>query len=88
MRPQEHSGDPYSTPSCHHNHGPTRSSAAECLKRVSIIAEKNPHFVLLDENKSGNHDYDDKMALNTDHLSVLGASQLTSRLDSILKTLK
>ena len=69
-------------------YGPTRSSAAECLKRVSIIAEKNPHFVLLDENKSGNHDYDDKMALNTDHLSVLGASQLTSRLDSVLKTLK
>ncbi len=39
----------------------------------------------MDENKNGNHDYSDKMALNTDHLSSLGAQKITERLDSIIK---
>jgi hypothetical protein len=33
----------------------------------------------------GLHDYSDEMAVNTDHLSALGARQLTERLDSLLK---
>ena len=69
-------------------YGPTRSAAAEYLKRISAIAEKNSYFVLFDENKNERHDYGDKMALNTDHLSALGAAQLTSRLDSLLRSLK
>jgi hypothetical protein len=42
----------------------------------------------MDENKNGKHDYSDEMALNTDHLSALGAAQITQRLDSLLKTLE
>jgi hypothetical protein len=35
----------------------------------------------------GDHDYTDEMAFNEDHLSYLGAIQLTTRLDSVLKSL-
>jgi len=42
----------------------------------------------MDENKMGNHDYTDEMAFDYDHLSVIGATQLSSRLDSLLHTLE
>lgn len=42
----------------------------------------------MDENKMGDHDYTDAMAFDYDHLSYLGAAQLTHRLDSLLNTLK
>jgi hypothetical protein len=35
----------------------------------------------------GNHDYPDSMALDNGHLSSTGAVQLTSRIDSLIKTL-
>lgn len=68
-------------------YGLRRSVAEVYLKSVADLAKENPHFTLLDENKSGAHDYPDEMALNTDHLSASGAERLTSRLDSLLKTL-
>ena len=42
----------------------------------------------MDENKNGDHDYPDICAFNMDHLSYQGASKVTLRLDSLLKTLK
>ena len=69
-------------------YGPQRSAAEKYVESVQALAERIPHFTVLDENRNGNHDYTDQMALNTDHLSALGASKLTSRLDSLLKTLK
>ena len=42
----------------------------------------------MNENKMGDHDYPDSMAMNTDHLAFPGAVQITRRLDSLLKTLK
>lgn len=68
-------------------YGPRRSVAEKYLKSVAELAKENSNFTLFDENKNGDHDYSDKMALNTDHLSSAGAEQLTSRLDSLLKTL-
>lgn len=69
-------------------YGPKRTVAEKYLKAVSEIARENSNFILLDENKNGSHDYSDESALNSDHLSYLGAEKLTARLDSLLKTLK
>jgi hypothetical protein len=49
--------------------------------------EKYPHFILMDENQMGMHDYGDEMAFNCDHLSYKGAEKLTKRLDSLIQTL-
>ena len=64
-------------------YGPMRSYAKKIIKRVSKL-----DLILLDENKWGDHDYTDEMAYDYDHLSVLGAKQLTHRVDSVLKTLE
>ena len=69
-------------------YGIRRSEAPKLLEEIQNLEKQYPHFVFWDENKMGNHDYSDEMAKNKDHLSYLGAEQLTSRLDSLLKTLK
>ena len=57
------------------------------IEEIKDLEQKYPHFRLWDENKMGDHDYTDEMAFNEDHLSYLGAIQLTTRLDSLLKKL-
>ena len=69
-------------------YGPQRSAAAKYIESVKALAGRVSRFAVLDENRNGNHDYTDQMALNTDHLSAKGAEQLTARLDSLLKTLR
>lgn len=69
-------------------YGLQRSKYPEKMKKLKSIAEANPYFILMDENKNGNHDYSDDMAFNRDHLCTVGRKQLTARLDSVLKTLK
>ena len=64
-------------------YGPMRSYAEKIINMVSEL-----DIVLLDENKGGNHDYTDAMAYDFDHLSTLGAKQLTHRVDSLLNTLE
>ena len=64
-------------------YGPKRSIAESILKQVQEM-----DVIWMDENKMGNHDYTANMAYNMDHLSAAGAAQLTSRLDSLLETLK
>lgn len=68
-------------------YGLRRSVAIKMIEKIQKFEEKYPHFKLMDENKMGNHDYEDNMALNYDHLSYKGAIQLTNRLDSLLQTL-
>lgn len=63
--------------------GPMRSVAKEIIDSVAHMG-----IPILDENKWGKHDYTDKMAYDNDHLSYLGAEQLSRRVDSLLKTLK
>ena len=58
------------------------------VERLKALQDAYPNFVLMDENQMGNHDYTDSMAYESDHLSALGANQLTGRLDSVLKTLE
>ena len=69
-------------------YGPRRSKVMKLLDSLNRYQKEYPNFILMDENKNGYHDYSDNCALNTDHLSVLGASKLTLRLDSLIKTLK
>ncbi|MCR5378836.1 MAG: TIGR02171 family protein [Fibrobacter sp.] len=60
--------------------GPRRSVAEKIIQKA-----KDMGFYVFDENKGGNHDYSDRMANNSVHLSIEGAKQFTSRLDSLLK---
>ncbi len=69
-------------------YGPRRSEAMKILDSLNLYQRLYPHFILMDENKNGNHDYPDICAFNMDHLSYQGASKVTLRLDSLLKTLK
>ena len=69
-------------------YGPQRSAAEKYIESVQALAGRISRFDVLDENRNGNHDYTDQMALNTDHLSVSGAEYLTARLDSLLNTLE
>jgi len=66
-------------------YGIRRSIAIEMIDSLRVIENKYSRFHLMDENKGGDHDYTDAMALDYDHLSALGAVQLTVRLDSLLK---
>ena len=69
-------------------YGPQRSVAMSILDSLDKMQEKFPNFILMDENKMGNHDYTDDEAWNTDHLAFLGAVKISGRLDSLLSTLK
>lgn len=67
--------------------GLRRSQAPSLIAQIDSLSLKYPNFILMDENKMGDHDYTDEMAHDTDHLSPLGAEKLTLRLDSLIKTL-
>lgn len=69
-------------------YGLRRSRAVEIIKQLSNLHREYPNFVFMDENKMGEHDYTDEMAVDHDHLCSVGAIKITSRLDSLLKTLK
>ena len=68
-------------------YGLLRSEAPALIQEIADISQTYPNFILMDENKMGDHDYTDEMAYNTDHLSYLGAEKLTFRLDSLIRTL-
>lgn len=69
-------------------YGVRRSEAPALLKRIQNLESVYPNFIFWDENKMGDHDYDDSMANNKDHLSDLGAQQLTERLNLLLEGLE
>ncbi|HPW95315.1 MAG TPA: hypothetical protein PLT31_09040, partial [Fibrobacteraceae bacterium] len=69
-------------------YGLKRSRAKMLIEEMNAFEDKYLNFYLMDENKMGDHDYTEEMAFDYDHLSVLGAVQLTSRLDSLLQTLE
>lgn len=69
-------------------YGLQRSVAKKKIAYLDSLAKSNQYFIFMDENKMGNHDYTDAMAQNRDHLSFEGAKKMTTRLDSVLKTLK
>ena len=70
------------------SHGLLRSEAPALIQEIADLSKTYPNFILMDENKMGDHDYTEDMAFDMDHLNQLGAQHLTERLDSLLQTLK
>ena len=68
--------------------GLRRSEAPAVISRIAAFSETYSNFVLMDENKMGDHDYGDDMAHDNSHLSHTGAVQMANRLDSLLRTLE
>jgi len=58
--------------------------AESLIERLKTVESKTKNFVLMDENKMGNHDYLGDVAYDYDHLCWTGAEKLTARLDSLL----
>ena len=69
------------------SHGLLRSEAPALIQEIADLSKTYPNFILMDENKMGDHDYTEDMAFDMDHLNQLGAKHLTERLDSLLQTL-
>ena len=67
--------------------GLRRSDAIKVIEDLSNLSQTYPNFVLMDENKMGDHDYTDEDALDNAHLSKVGAAKLTPRIDSLIRTL-
>ena len=68
--------------------GIQRSKAPVLIQEIADLHKDYPNFILMDENKMGNHDYTDDMAYDSSHLGHEGAIKITGRIDSLLKTLK
>ena len=68
-------------------YGLRRSEAPGLIQKIKDLSKKYSNFVLMDENKMGDHDYEEGSSQNKDHLCTNGAHILTKRLDSLLKTL-
>ena len=68
-------------------YGPTRRAAKVMQDAVAALAEKYPHFTVMDEYHDGENDYTSEDFANEDHLGLAGAQKLTERLDALLKTL-
>ena len=69
-------------------YGLQRSLAPTVIEDFNNLSKEFPNFILMDENKMGYHDYTDDMARDRDHLTYPGASQITHRVDSLLRTLE
>lgn len=69
-------------------YGIRRSIAPKLIEELASYSKKYPHFILMDENKMGDHDYEFDEGTNRDHLNEKGAVRFTHRLDSLIKTLE
>lgn len=75
----------YKDMGCFGRHGMRRSTAKKILEEIQGWTKDYSNFVVMDENKMGEHDYPDEMAYDYDHLSFLGAKQLSNRVDSLIR---
>lgn len=69
-------------------HGLRRTTAESYMERLREYDVEEKNFVLMDENKMGDHDYPTSMSYDCDHLNYKGSRLLAQRLDSLLKTLE
>jgi len=69
-------------------YGLRRSSAKKLIAELEGLKKKYPNFVLMDENKMGEHDYTDAMAIDEDHLCYAGSIQMSKRLNKLLLSLE
>lgn len=78
----------YKNTNSYGRHGMLRTHAKLIFDEIQKFAKKESNFVVMDENKFGDHDYPSSMANDYDHLNADGAIQLSTRLDALIKTLK
>ena len=69
-------------------YGLRRTSAKKLIAELGALNKKYPNFVLMDENKMGDHDYTDAMAIDEDHLCYAGSVTMTARLNKLLLSLE
>lgn len=67
--------------------GIRRSKAPALLQEISDLSKTYSNFIFFDMNKMGDHEFYGEIARDSDHLGHLGAIQVTTKLDSLLKTL-
>lgn len=68
--------------------GIQRSLMPQLFEEINDISKTYPNFIFVDENKMGNHDFPEDMAQDAGHLSTDGATKMSIRLDSLLRTLE
>ena len=69
-------------------YGPTREAARIMQDAVQDLVGKYSNFIVLDENRDGHHDFASEDFFDADHLCSAGAQVMSSRFDSLLKTLR
>ena len=69
-------------------YGVRRSHAKKNIQDLIDLEKDYPHFKVFDQNKMGDHDYDDDKANDSDHLCMKGAAKLSTRVYEFIKTLK
>ena len=79
--------DKYGKTGSYGEYGLQRSIAQKKIQWLDSLSASNKNFVLMDENKMGDHDYKN-LLLDEDHLCTEGAEKMTARLDSLLGTLE
>lgn len=78
----------YQNTGAYGRNGILRSKVPDMIKTIQDISNDYPHFIFMDENKMGNHDYTSEMAHDDDHLGSVGAEKLSRRLDSLIQFLE
>ena len=78
----------YQNTGAYGRNGILRSKVPDMIKAIQDISNDYPHFIFMDENKMGNHDYTSEMAHDDDHLGSVGAEKLSRRLDSLIQFLE
>ena len=69
-------------------YGVRRSHAKKIIQDLMDLEKDYPHFKVFDQNKMGDHDYDNDKANDSDHLCMKGAAKLSTRVYEFIKTLK
>ncbi|OWV26848.1 hypothetical protein B7988_04490 [Fibrobacter sp. UWB1] len=78
----------FKTTGCYAQFGLQRSQMPQLFEEINNISKTYPNFMFVDENKMGDHDYPEEMAQDAGHLSTDGATKMSIRLDSLLRTLE
>lgn len=67
-------------------YGLRRSDAKKILQELADLENEYGNFKFLDENKMGDHDYPDSLAINRDHLQNKAAKIMTPRIEAVLQS--
>ena len=69
-------------------YGIRRSEVDSLMNELHDLEKVYDNFRIMDENKMGNHDYPDSLAVNHDHLLNKAAKILVPRIENVLKEFK